>query len=203
MRVSEALALVEELRARVERSERFVCYRWMTVGASGLLAFAASIVQASILPVPTENVSGFLQLWIGVAAVSASVVLLEMAAERYRDPSAFRRQQTWVAIGQFLPCLVAGALMTSVISSSLREQAFLLPGLWSLFFSLGIFGSWRQLPGEAIYAAVYYLAAGTVALVLFREAWALSPWAMASTFGVGQLVSAWVLRDRNKEPSIS
>ena len=42
----------------------------------------------------------------------------------------------------------------------LPAELWMLPGLWSILFSLGIFASYRLLPRETFWLAVYYLAAG-------------------------------------------
>src|SRR4051812_33171663 len=73
------------------------------------------------------------------------------------------------------------------------EAVGLLPGLWVVTFSLGIFASCRHLPPHIVVVATYYLLAGVACRAMAREAHALSPWAMAGTFGVGQLLTAAVL----------
>jgi hypothetical protein len=88
---------------------------------------------------------------------------------------------------------VAGASATWAVVRFSPEAANLLPGLWAIIFSLGIFASCRQLPPSAVLVAVYYLAAGTACLAMARGVHSLSPWAMAGTFGVGQLFTAIVL----------
>ena len=73
------------------------------------------------------------------------------------------------------------------------ESAWLLPGLWQVFFSQGVFASCRLLPRPAFAVGVFYLAAGIATLLFARGAFALSPWAMALPFGLGQLLAAAVL----------
>jgi hypothetical protein len=102
--------------------------------------------------------------------------------------SQLKRETTWLAIEQFLPCVAAGGLLTIVLVSRAPE---LLPGLWALFFSLGIFASYRLLPRPTFYVAMYYLCAGTLCLTLGPRA--LSPWVMGGTFGLGQLFAAAIL----------
>ena len=65
--------------------------------------------------------------------------------------------------------------------------------LWAILFSLGVFASSRQLPPSATLVALYYLVSGVICLALARGEHAFSPWAMAATFGVGQLLTAVVL----------
>jgi hypothetical protein len=89
--------------------------------------------------------------------------------------------------------VVAGALTTIVIVQSAPDSGWMLPGLWGLFFSLGVFASCRLLPRPTFWIAGYYLLSGVLCLVLARGPAALSPWAMALMFGPGQLFSAAVL----------
>jgi hypothetical protein len=69
----------------------------------------------------------------------------------------------------------------------------MLPGLWQLVFSLGIFASCRSLPRPMFAAAVWYLVAGLASLAFANGAHAFSPFAMAVPFGLGQLYMAVVL----------
>ncbi len=69
----------------------------------------------------------------------------------------------------------------------------MLPGLWQIFFSLGIFASCRLLARATFWVAVFYLGTGLTVLALARGEAALSPWAMGLPFGVGQLLAAAVL----------
>ena len=69
----------------------------------------------------------------------------------------------------------------------------MLPGLWQILFSLGIFASCRLLPRATFGVAVFYLASGLTCLALARGDAAFSPWAMGFPFGVGQLLAAAVL----------
>lgn len=70
----------------------------------------------------------------------------------------------------------------------------MLPGLWSLLFSLGVFASHRRLPRGAFWVGVYFAACGFASLLWGRGAHAYSPWQMGLSFGGGMLLSAAVLR---------
>ena len=100
---------------------------------------------------------------------------------------------TWLAVGQFAPCLLAGALVTIAIVRHAPEHAVLLPGLWQVFFSLGVFASCRLLPKAIVLVGVFYLVAGIVNLSRTEDLLALSPWAMAIPFCIGQLGTAALL----------
>lgn len=193
MELGEALAQIHAIRAQVARTEVFRGYRAITVGCTGMLAFLAAALQPLVIPSPHENLHLYLQWWIGVAAISAVWVAIELMGRWFHSHSALHREQIHHALEQFLPCLVAGACTTWAIVEFSPAAAHLLPGLWSLMFALGVFASCRQLPAPAALIAVYYLAAGAACLALARGPWAFHPWAMAGTFGVGQLLTAAVL----------
>ena len=142
---------------------------------------------------PREHLTAYLALWIGVAAVSLAVVAAEMAARSYWYASPLARQLTLLAVEQFLPSLVAGGLLSGAIVWYAPESACLLPGLWAIVFSLGVFASCRFLPSLTILVAAYYLIGGVAALALAGGDAAFSPWAMAGNFGGGQLLAAAIL----------
>jgi hypothetical protein len=105
-----------------------------------------------------------------------------------------------MAVEQFLPSAVAGALITAVVVRSAAVSAWMLPGIWQIVFSLGILASCRFLPRWMLAAGVWYLLTGLVCLS-FDDSRALSPWAMGLPFAIGQLLVASVLFFGAKEGS--
>ena len=69
----------------------------------------------------------------------------------------------------------------------------MLPGLWAILFSLGVFASFRLLPRPTYWVGVYYLMAGACCLAWAQGEAAFSPWAMGLTFGIGQFLAAAIL----------
>jgi hypothetical protein len=98
------------------------------------------------------------------------------------------------AVEQFLPCVVVGMVLTVVLMRIAPQDAWMLPGLWAVLFSLGIFASCRFLPRQMFAVGAWYLAAGLVCLLVAANHHALLPWGMGISFGVGQLLVAAVLR---------
>jgi len=72
-----------------------------------------------------------------------------------------------------------------------NQILWILPGLWAMLFSMGIFASYRLLPKATFWVALFYMIAGTILLTLGEDA--LSPWAMGLPFGAGQLFAAAIL----------
>src|SRR5688572_3823534 len=178
MELAEALERIDAIRAHVTRTTVFRGYKAATVGGTGLLALLVSTVQPLVVPNPRENVHQYLQLWIGVAIVSVICVVLELVNRCVTSQSVLRREQTLRAVECFVPCLVAGASVTWAVVRFSPDAANLLPGLWAIMFSLGIFASCRELPPSAVIVAMYYLVAGVACLGMARESQAFSPWAM-------------------------
>jgi hypothetical protein len=127
------------------------------------------------------------------AIVCLTVAAIEMSLRCARGASPLRIERTLQAVEQFVPCLAAGALLTCVVYRYAGACVWMLPGLWSILFSLGIFASWRMLPRPTIWVAAYYLAAGTLSLAIAQGERALAPWVMGGTFGVGQTLAAAIL----------
>ena len=193
MELREALDQISEIRLQMARAEMFRGYRAVPVAFSGCLAASAALFQSTWIHDPTHQIGPYLALWMGSAVVSAGAAGSEMWA-RYRASTAPRaREVAWLAVEQFLPSLAAGALLTFVLARSAEETLWMLPGLWQILFSLGIFASCRLLPRATFGVAVYYLATGLACLALARGEFALSPWAMGLPFGIGQWLAAAIL----------
>jgi len=193
MELREALSQISEIRSQMARAETFRGYRSVTVGFSGLLALIGAAVQSICIPRPARHIEAYLGLWIGIATVSVIVCGTEMVIRARRATLPLTRQITLLAVEQFVPCIVAGALTTFVLVQFAGQSLWMLPGLWSIIFSLGVFASCRLLPRQTFWVASWYLVAGVGALALGQGEAAFSPWAMAATFGVGQLTAAVVL----------
>jgi len=193
MELRDALTQISEIRHQLARTEVFRGYRAVPVAFSGVLALATAGFQAAWMRDPSADLGAYLTLWIGTAVVSALASGVEMVIRARNSASSYAREITWLAVEQFVPCLVAGGLVTFVLTRYAPEVVWVLPGIWQVLFSLGIFASCRLLPRATFGVAVFYLASGLACLALARGDAALSPWAMGLPFGVGQLLAAAVL----------
>jgi hypothetical protein len=200
MELREALTQISEIRQRVAQTEVFRGYRAVPVAFSGLLALATACVQSVLLPEPAEHMTAYVALWVGAAIISILATGLEIYLHHLHARSTLARQVTWLALRQFAPCLVAGFLVLVVMMKYASEVLWMLPGLWAMLFSLGIFASYRFLPKPTYWVGLFYMIAGTILLTL-REA-ALWPWAMGLAFGLGQLFGAAVLYWTLERPDV-
>ena len=200
MELREALLQLNVIHAHVSRTELFRGYRAISVGTTAVFALLGGFLQAAYITNPVENVRAYLQLWIGIAGLSVVTVAIEQVRRCLNDSSKFAFRQTLLVVGQFLPCLVAGAVLTWMLTTHAPQCAPLLPGLWAILFSLGVFASCPYLPREISIVAIYYLVAGSGAIAWSHEGNALAPGAMVYTFGIGQLLTAAVLYHTLERP---
>ena len=190
----KALAQIHAIRGQVARGTQFRGYGPETVAVTGLLAIAAAMFQSFSLKSPGSNVLRYLALWIATAALAVLVTGLQTITRTRRVHSGLVRQMILSAAESFAPAVVAGMLVTLVLLRSAPQNLWLLPGLWQIFYGLGIFASCRFLPREMFAVGVWFVATGALCLTTGTGERALAPWEMGIPFGVGQLLIAAVLK---------
>jgi hypothetical protein len=191
--LDKALADITAIRSQMARGAEFRGYGPATVAVTGALAIVAAVVQAVWLPAPAANPFAYAMLWGATAVVCFTLIGIEMVARTRRIHSGLADEMIHAATEQFIPAGVAGLLLTVVLFQYAPQSLWMLPGLWQIVFSLGLFASCRLLPRGLFAAAVWYLAAGLGCLAFANGAYALSPYAMAIPYGFGQLLIALVL----------
>jgi hypothetical protein len=191
--LDRALADITAIRSQLARGTEFRGYGPMTVAATGFVAVAAAGIQALWLPDPAGDLLDYVVIWVATAAISILLIGIEMVARSRRIHSGLADAMIHAATEQFIPAGVAGALLTFVLFRFAPQSLWMLPGLWQIVFSLGIFASCRSLPRPMFAAGVWYLATGLASLALANGGHAYSPWAMAVPYGIGQLFIAAVL----------
>ncbi|MGA2582026.1 MAG: hypothetical protein ABSG31_02020 [Tepidisphaeraceae bacterium] len=191
MELQNALSQIARIKSQMARTRTFRGYRAGTTLATGLAALGAAIWQMRFIPRPALDPIGFVDLWVAVAVGSIVLVGTEII-QRYRHTeSSLERELTIHAAEQFLPCIIVGGLVTMALCDFAPSAIRLLPGLWPIFFGLGLMASRRLLPGMISLVAAFYLLCGLCWLALGRLDY--SAWSMGLTFGIGQILSACVL----------
>jgi len=202
--LDEALQQISEIRGRLASVETFREYRALSVAATGLAAVFTGIVQSVWLPKPESDPPRWVLLWVGGALLCLMGAGAEILHGYWKCQSPHRRATTRIVLSHLVPPITAGGVLAWALSMRGADSAGLLPGLWAVLVSLGIFASRRHLPRAIGWVALYYLAAGSAILFLLPGTAALAPWVMAATFGLGQLAAALVLywnleRDASQE----
>ncbi len=190
----KALEEIRSIRCQVARGTEFQGYGPLTVAVTGLLAFGAAAVQAVCVRDPAQHTAEYLAIWTTTAALSFVIIGVETVVRAQRVHSGIAVEMIRSALEQFLPSIVAGLLVTVVVVRSAPQSLWMLPGLWQVIFSLGVFASCRFLPRPLFGVGVWYLSAGLTCLALDDPGRAFSPWSMGIPFGVGQLLVGAVLQ---------
>jgi hypothetical protein len=190
--LNKALGDISSIRRQVAHSTEFRGYGPATLASTGVLAIAAAGAQALWLPDPGNRIVMYLSIWILTAALSAALIGTQMYARTRRIHSGMADEMIRMAVEQFLPSAGAGALITLAIVRYVPGVLWMLPGLWQIIFSLGVFSSSRFLPSAIAGAGAWYLLTG-LTCIAFGDTRALSPWAMGIPYGVGQLLVAGIL----------
>jgi hypothetical protein len=190
----QALDDISAIRTQVARGTQFRGYGPLSVASTGILALFVAAAQSHWMPGSNQGLKAFLDVWIATAAVAVFLSALETIFRARRVHSGLAMEMIQAAAEQFLPAIVVGLLLTVVLLRIAPQDSWMLPGLWEVIFSLGVFASCRFLPRQMFGVGAWYLAAGLVCLLIASGHHALSPWAMGIPFGIGQLLVAAVLR---------
>jgi hypothetical protein len=189
----QALDDISAIRSQVARGTQFRGYGPVSIASSGILALLVAAAQVHWAQSPEHDLRLFLVVWISTAAIAVFLSALETVFRVRRVHSGLALEMIQAAVEQFLPCVVVGLLLTVVLMRVAPQDSWMLPGLWAVLFSLGVFASCRFLPRQMFAVGAWYLAAGLVSLLIAAAHHALLPWAMGISFGVGQLLVAAVL----------
>lgn len=189
----QALDDINAIRSQVARGTQFRGYGPLSVASSGILAVGVAAAQEHWAQNSEHDLRLFLVVWISTAAVAVLLSALETVFRVRRVHSGLALEMIQAAAEQFLPCIVVGLLLTVVLMRVAPQDFWMLPGLWAVIFSLGVFASCRFLPRQMFAVGAWYLGAGLVSLLIAAGHHALLPWAMGISFGVGQLLVAAVL----------
>jgi len=188
----KAIDDISNIRRQMARSTEFRGYGPATLAGTGAFAVIAASLQSFLAPDPTNRIRAYLTIWIWTAFLSAGLIAVQMHARTRRIHSGLADEMIRMAVEQFLPSAVAGFFLTLVLIRFVPSAQWMLPGLWQIIFSLGVFSSCRFLPRPMLAAGAWYLLTGLMCIKL-GGARALSPWAMGIPFGAGQLLVAGIL----------
>jgi hypothetical protein len=190
----QALAEINAIRCQVARETQFRGYGPRSTAASGILAILVALAQSLWLKASHGDAHVFLVVWVSTAALAAGISVWETYTRTRKEHFGFSREMIQAAIEQFLPAVVVGLMLTVVLARAAPQELWMLPGLWQLSFSLGIFASSRFLPRPIFAVGLWYLVAGLACLAIEGGPHELSPWTMGIPFGIGQLLLAAVLK---------
>jgi hypothetical protein len=195
LNLDRALTDIKAMRSQMARGTEFRGYGPVAFVATGLLAIGAALAQAHWIDDPSNQATAYLGLWIATAMIAGVIIGVDVVTRSRRVHSGLADEMIQAAAEQLFPAVVAGGLVTVILFHFSPESLRLLPGLWQVILSLGIFASCRSLPAPFIIVGVWYLAAGLVCLAFANNGNEFSPWAMGVPFGIGQFLAAVLIQN--------
>src|SRR5919202_3834635 len=137
MDFTRALSQIAEIHQQIAKGEVYRGYRSIPVAASGLIGLLAAWLQAPALG--WTDPLGFVLYWAVIAACAGFVGVSEIAYNYVVHHDAGERRRTRRVLGQFLPSMLAGAVITVSFVHLSAALVPLLPGIWAICFGVGIF----------------------------------------------------------------
>jgi len=193
MQVKQAIDEISALRLQMARSTEFRGLGPSALAATGGLAAAAATVQGLWLPDPAARIGAYVGLWSATALASAALIAAEAVRRSRKAHQGLADDILVAAAEQFLPAAFAGALLTSVLTACAPETLWMLPGLWQVILSVGLFAACRNLPPLLRVIPGWYLATGLACLGFARGEHAFSSLAMGAPFALGEGLAAALL----------
>ena len=191
MDLPRALGQLADIHQQIAKGEVYRGYRSLPIAASGLMGLAAAWAQTPALG--ATDPAGFVVYWTVIAACAGFVGASEIIYNYVVHDDRTTRRRTTQVVGQFLPSMVAGAVITASFVHLSTALVPVLPGLWAICFGIGIFASRPYLPRASGWVGLFYYAAGAALLWNARGPEPLRAWWVGGTFGAGQLMAAVVL----------
>jgi hypothetical protein len=189
---SRALEQIAEIHEQLAKTEVYRGWRSLPVACSGLVGLAAAAAWPGPATLAFDPWS-FTAYWLAVGVTALVIGCSEIVWRYIARATPGERRRSRQVVGQFLPALVAGAVVTGAVLRVSPALVTLLPGLWALFFSVAVFAARPFVPRASGWVALYYAIAGTALLASAPAGGTVSPWAVGGTFCIGQLFAAAAL----------
>lgn len=196
--LNRALLDIRSIRRQVAHTTEFRGYGPATLSATALIALAAGAAQSHWITQPAAHPEQYVALWLGTGIFCAALIATQMLTRANRLHSGMADEMVQVAIAQFLPAAIAGAILPFVLLRTTPSVLWMLPGLWQIVFSLGVFASCRCLPRPMLLAGAWFLLTGFACLALGDNR-ALAPFVMSIPYTLGMALVAAIHTRTAKE----
>lgn len=198
MNLDDALEQLDLIHAHLARAETYHGYRPYALAGSGIAGLTAALAQPWFVA-PTDA-PGFTYYWLWVAVGCAVLAVGATILGYFTREDEFEQRRTRTVLGQFVPCLLVGGILTHVFLR-VPDAVVYLPAAWGLVYALGVIASQPYLPRSISYVAIWYLSWGLL-LTLVVEGPVPAGWTVGVPFGFGQMFSGFVCyRARKEMPS--
>jgi len=187
--LNRALVEIRSIRRQVAQTTEFRGYGPATLFATAVVAVIAGIVQAHWLPEPAAHPAQYVALWLSTAVFCAALIASQMLARASRIHSSMAPEMVRIAVTQFLPTAIAGAILPFVLLHVAENIFWILPGLWQILFSLGVFACCRSMPRAMLLVGAWFLLTGLSCIALGDQR-ALAPMTMSGVYSIGMMLVA-------------
>ena len=189
--IDKALADIGEIRSQIAAHTVFRGYGPVAMAITGFLGAATALAQTLFPVAPTPLL--FFAEWLGAAALCAAVIGIEMQGRSRRLHSGLADTMIHQAAEQFMPSTAASVAMPVFLLMFSPQNVWMMPGLWQVFVSLGLFASLQNMPRNMVLAGAWYFVSGFAFLLMGSLTHELMPWTMGLPFLGGQILMAGIL----------
>jgi hypothetical protein len=187
--LNQALVDIRNIRRQVARTTEFRGYGPLTLSATAVIALLAGMAQPHWVSEPATHPDSYVALWLATGVFCAALIVTQMLTRVRRLHSGMADEMVRMAVAQFLPAGIAGAILPFVLLHLTPKVFWMLPGLWQIIFSLGVFASCRCLPRPMLLVGAWFFLTG-FALIALGDNRALAPAAMAGAYALGMTLVA-------------
>ena len=198
--LNRALGDIRDIRRQLAHSTEFRGYGPLTLCTTAVFAILTGFAQARWLPEPALHPVQYVAVWSTTAILAVALIATQTLTRAHRLHSGLADEMIRMAAEQFFPALLAGTLLTVLLLRVAPQETWLLPGLWQILSSLGLFASCRFLPRPVVAVGAWYLLSG-LACIALGGARALSPAVMAGAYAIGQSLFGGILYVTAKDHS--
>lgn len=199
--LNQALIDIRSIRRQVANATEFRGYGPLTLSATAVIALLGGAAQHLWLHEPATYPAQYVALWLITGILSAALIVTQMLKRANRLHSGMADEMIRMAVAQFLPAGITGVILPFVLLHVTCNAFWMLPGLWQIVFSLGVFASCRCLPRPMLVAGVWFLLTG-LACVSLGDTRALAPAMMSVPYAVGMAFVAVVHYSSAKKESL-
>ncbi len=199
--LNRALTDIRNIRRQVAQTTEFQGYGPFTLTATAFVALLAGAAQSRWISAPATHPITYVAIWLTTGIFCASLIATQMFTRASRLHVGIADEMIRMAVTQFLPAGIAGIILPFVLLNVTYSAFWILPGLWQIIFSLGVFASCHCLPRSMLLVGAWFLITGFLCLTL-GDTRALAPAMMSCPYAVGMALVAAIHYSSAKEASL-
>ena len=127
--LDQALVDIRNIRRQVARTTEFRGYGPFTLSATSAIALLAGAAQSHWIPEPATHPEQYVALWLTTGVLCAALIATQMLTRARRLHSGMADEMVRMAVTQFLPAGIAGAILPLVLLHITHSVFWMLPGL--------------------------------------------------------------------------